>query len=166
MHPLGSLLDSLHRGGPWLGPALGCTSLIASLALIGLSIPLTAILITCGAASGGRALGPTVIPWIIAGAFLGNLISYEFGRHLRAHGFGFPRLPARARDLTDALFVRHGALAIVVARYTGPPTLAPFIAGWSLLSRPRFMAANAAASLTWPPLVVAVGSLGAWLSTQ
>jgi membrane protein DedA with SNARE-associated domain len=113
MHLLGSLIDILHRGGPWLGPALGCTTLVASLTLLGLFIPLTAILVACGAASGGQLLGPTV-----------------------------------------------------VARYTGPPTLAPFMAGWSLLPRARFMAANAAASLTWPPIVVAVGSIGAWLATQ
>jgi membrane protein DedA with SNARE-associated domain len=166
MHLLGSLIDILHRGGPWLGPALGCTTLVASLTLLGLFIPLTAILVACGAASGGQLLGPTVMPWIMAGAFLGSLISYEFGRYLREHGFGFPRLPAKARGLTEALFVRYGALAIVVARYTGPPTLAPFMAGWSLLPRARFMAANAAASLTWPPIVVAVGSIGAWLATQ
>jgi membrane protein DedA with SNARE-associated domain len=151
----------MHHVGPWLGPSLGCAAFVGSLVIVGLSIPLTAILVSAGAVLGVRLLGPGVMPWIMAGAFLGSSTSYELGRYLKFRGVGPPRLPAKAQALTEALFVRHGALAIVVVRFTGPPTLASFIAGWSLLPRPRFMAANALASLSWPPIMVAVGYFGA-----
>jgi membrane protein DedA with SNARE-associated domain len=151
----------MHHVGPWLGPSLGCATFVGSLVIVGLSVPLTPILVSGGAVLGVRLLGPDVMPWIMAGAFLGSLTSYELGRYFGAHGIGPPRLPAKAQALTEALFVRHGALAIIVVRFTGPPTLASFIAGWSLLPRTRFLAANAVASLAWPPTVVAVGYLGA-----
>ncbi len=157
------LTDALHAGGPWIGPILGCAAFAEALVVIGIFVPVTPVLLAIGAAIAGGLLGPGLLPWVMAGAFLGAGASYEFGAYLRVRGLTPPRLPQKARRLAESLFLRHGAVAILVARFLGPPaTVAPFLAGWSGLSRGRFLAANAVASLLWPPTMVAVGALGGW----
>lgn len=156
------LTRGLQAAGPWLGPALAVAAFAEALVVIGLFVPVTPILLASGAAIGGGLVGPGLLPWVMAGAFLGGLISYELGRLLRARGLRAPRLPQKARRVADRLVLHHGVAAVVIARFLGPPTVVPFLAGWWQLSRARFLAANAAASLTWPPAMMAIGALAGW----
>nr|WP_269816484.1 VTT domain-containing protein [Caulobacter hibisci] len=138
-----------------------------ALVVIGVFVPITPVLVAIGAAMGGGLLGPGLLPWVMAGAFLGAAASYEFGLYLRVRGLQPPRLPAKARQLAQSLFLRHGAAAILIARFLGPPaTVTPCLAGWSGLPRGRFLAANALASVAWPLAMVAIGALGGWIATR
>jgi membrane protein DedA with SNARE-associated domain len=154
----------LRAGGPWLGPILAGAAFAEALVMIGVFVPVTPALLAIGAAVAGHMMGPWLLVWVMGGAFLGNAASYELGRSLQARGVAAPRMPAKARAVAQDLFLRHGAVAIVVARFLGPPaTVAPFLAGWSRLPRGRFLAASAVASLLWPLATAAVGFVGVWL---
>ncbi len=148
---------------PWalgeLAPVLLlATAFCEALVVIGLFVPLTPLLMALGAAIAVRTLDPTILAWAITGAALGNLVSYAAGRGFKAANHDLPRLPVQVVVRTRRLLERRGALAIIVARYLGPPaTVAPFLAGWSGLSWPRFLVANLIASLTWPPAMAMVG---------
>ncbi|WP_395443272.1 DedA family protein [Caulobacter sp. UC70_42] len=153
-------LAMAQAGSPWIGPALGGAAFAEAVVVVGLFVPVTPFLILAGAAMGAGALDHGTAAWVSAGAFLGNALSYQLGRGLRARGAPPVRLPARARVAAERLFARHGAAAIVIARFLGPPaTVAPFLAGWSGLPRGRFMIASLLASLAWPPLMIGAGAL-------
>jgi membrane protein DedA with SNARE-associated domain len=161
---LAHLAALLRAGGPWLGPILAAAAFAEAMVMIGVFVPVTPALLAIGAAVASRMIGPWLLVWVMAGAFLGNAASYELGRSLQARGVAPPRLPAKARAVAQALFLRHGAVSIVVARFLGPPaTVAPFLAGWSRLPRGRFLAASAAASLLWPLATAAIGFVGVWV---
>jgi membrane protein DedA with SNARE-associated domain len=161
------LTELLHTGAPWLGPLLALAAFAESLVVIGLFVPVTPLLVALGAGMAGGLMSPDLLLWIMAGAFLGAFTSYEAGRQVRARDLAAPRLRPRERAAAEALFQRHGAVAIVLARFMGPPaTVTPFLAGWSGVPRARFAIANAVASLAWPPAMLAVGVLGAWAFTR
>lgn len=146
-------------GAPWVGPALACATFAEAMVVVGVFIPVTPFLVLAGAAMGLGALNPATLAWASAGAFLGNAVSYRLGRTARVGGLA-ARLPARARAAAEALFARHGAAAIIIARFLGPPaTVAPFLAGWSGLPWGRFLIASLAASLAWPPAMMGAGAL-------
>ncbi len=167
MADLGARLAGLlQTGAPWLGPLLALAAFAEALVVIGLFVPVTPLLVALGAGMVSGLMRPGLLPWIMAGAFLGAFTSYELGRQLRARGMAAPRLRPKAQAPAQALFQRHGAAALVLARFMGPPaTVAPFLAGWSGLPRARFAIANAVASLAWPPAMLAIGALGAWAFT-
>lgn len=153
----------LAEAGPWIGPLLTGAAFAEALPGIGLFVPVTPLLVASGAAMGAGLVGPGLAPWVMLGAGLGGTASYELGRGFRSRGARPPRLPAKAQQLAEALFLSHGAAAVIVARFTGPPTVLPFLCGWWALPRRRFLLAQAAASLLWPPAMLAVGALGAWV---
>ncbi|PVM83412.1 DedA family protein [Caulobacter endophyticus] len=129
-----------------------------AIVLIGLFVPLTPLLLALGGGIAAGAFAPEILVWAVLGAFLGNLASYCLGQRLKAKKRGLPRLPSRVVERVELLFERHGAAAIVLSRYLGPPaTIAPFLAGWSGLSWTRFLLANLVASLTWPPAMALIG---------
>ncbi|HWW26131.1 MAG TPA: VTT domain-containing protein [Caulobacter sp.] len=152
-----------QAGSPWIGPILGCAAFAEAIVVVGVFVPVTPFLVLAGAAMGAGVFGHGTTAWVSAGAFLGNAVSYQLGRRVGPQGSTAARLPDRARAAVERLFVRHGAAAIVIARFMGPPaTLTPFLAGAAGLSRRRFMIANLVASLVWPPVMIGVGVLGRW----
>jgi membrane protein DedA with SNARE-associated domain len=154
-------LDFLKTHQVWAGPVLCLLAAFESLAVIGALAPLTASLISVGAAIAAGVFSPSVLLWIMAGCAAGNGVSYEGGVWAMRRGLGASWIPARPRIAAEALFKRHGALAVVAARFLGPPaTVAPFLAGWSAMPRLRFWLANTAVCLVWPPAMAAIGFLG------
>jgi membrane protein DedA with SNARE-associated domain len=161
------LVGMLQAGAPWLGPLLALAAFAEALVVIGLFVPVTPLLVALGAGIASGLIRPGLLLWIMAGAFLGAFTSYELGRQFRARGRPAPRLRPKAQAAAQVLFQRHGAAAIVLARFMGPPaTVTPFLAGWSGLPRGRFAIANAVASVAWPPAMLAVGALGALMFTS
>lgn len=165
----------IGRASPALGhlapSILFAMAFCETLVVIGLFVPVTPLLVAIGAAIAAGTLDTAVLAWPIAGTALGNLVSYALGRALKAKNCSLPRLPTRAAARAQRLFERHGAAAIVLARYLGPPaTVGPFLAGWSGLSWSKFLLANLVASLTWPPAMALVGYAGAvgwrWMSAS
>lgn len=156
-----ALLNFIGAHPAWAGLALGVLSFIEGLVLVGIMVPLMALLIAVGAAIALGRWSPSALVWSLCGVSLGNMLSYELGR----------RLPQKSRDALAAraprlfaagttLFAAHGAFALVVARFVGPPASAPFLAGYLGLSRKRFFAALAVCAL-WVPMAAAIGYLPA-----
>lgn len=155
-------LGDIVSRAPWaddLAPFLVlATAFCEALVVIGLFVPLTPLLVALGAVIAAGSLEPGIVAWAIVGAFTGNLASYVLGRGHKAARHGLPGLPPKALVQARRLFERHGAAAIVVSRYLGPPaTIAPFLAGWAGLPWPRFILANLVASLTWPLTMTTAG---------
>jgi membrane protein DedA with SNARE-associated domain len=145
----------------WAGPLLGLLAAFESLAVIGAFAPLTASLVSVGAGIAAGVFGPAVLVWIMAGCAVGNGLSFEIGAWARRGGLAIGWIPARPREAAEALFKNHGALAIVAARFLGPPAaVAPFLAGWMAMGRARFWLANLLLCLVWPPAMAAVGYAG------
>ncbi len=154
-------LDILKAHQAWAGPVLCLLAAFESLAVIGAFAPLTASLISVGAAIAAGVFSPAVLLWIMAGCAMGNGISYEGGAWSRRRGLGADWIPVRPREAAEALFKRHGALAVVAARFLGPPSsVAPFLAGWSAMRRTRFWLANLIVCVIWPPIMAMIGFAG------
>lgn len=152
--------QALQAGG--LAPAVvALVAFCEALVVVGVFVPLTPLLVAIGAGIAAGKISPSILAWAMAGAMAGNLASYGMGRGLGASKRSPPRLPAAAVRTVENLFRRHGALAVVLSRYLGPPaTITPFLAGWSGLAMGRFMVASLVASLTWPPAMALIGYAG------
>jgi len=95
-------------------------TLLEALLLVGLLIPIVAVMVMAGALIAQGVLNPAeAILWCSAGAIVGDAISYLLGRGLGARRLatgllaGHRRLFARARLISR----RHGVIAIAVARF-------------------------------------------------
>jgi len=72
---------SEHRA--WAGPLIGLLAFSESLAIVGLLVPATAIIITFGGLIGAGVIDPLPIYlWAVTGAILGDWLSYLFGRRI------------------------------------------------------------------------------------
>ena len=85
-------------------------------------------------------------------AILGNTVNYSIGRAI-----GPPAFSGRIRLLkveylkrTEAFFVRHGGMAIVLSRFVPIiRTFTPFVAGVGRMPYAKFQAYNIAGGLAW-----------------
>jgi membrane protein DedA with SNARE-associated domain len=146
---------------------LALAACVECLVVIGAFAPLTPFLVMIGAAIEGGALSPLILIWVMAGCGLGNFISYEAGRRARSNGRILAWIPPKARVRAEALFERHGALAVIIGRFAGPTaSIVPFLAGCGAMPRERFLLANLFTSLVWPVAMAAVGYVGARALTR
>lgn len=154
-------LHFLKTHQDWAGPILCLLAAFETLPLVGAFAPLTASLIAVGAGIAGGVFAPYLIVWIILGCAIGNGISFEAGLASRHRGWATTWVPARARAASERLFERYGPVAIILSRFLGvTASVAPFLAGWSMMPRLRFWAANAVVCIVWPPAMGAIGYFG------
>jgi len=132
-----------------------------SLALVGLLVPGAAILFAAGAliASGALAFWPMCL-WAVAGAILGDSVSYWLGRHYRDHVrdlWPFRRHPGLLRR-GEAFLERHGGKSILLGRFIGPmrPVI-PIVAGMFDMPPSRFYAVNVISAIGWAPAYLLPG---------
>lgn len=109
--------------GIWAGPIVGLLSFGESLAIIGLFIPATAVMIAIGGLIGTGVLDPAaIILWAVGGAILGDWISYWMGRRIGPsvyHRWPLNRhRPMVAR--TRLFFRKYGLTAVFLGRFLGP----------------------------------------------
>ena len=152
----------IETGGGWAGPLLAIAALLESLVVVGVVVPATPILVALGGVIAAGHAHPTLLAWAAAGAFLGNWTSYELGTGARRKNLQLPnRLGRQVGQVTEALFTRYGAAAIIIGRFLGPAAaVAPFAAGWSAMARWRFLLANAATCVLWPSIMASLGYFG------
>ena len=146
---------------------LGCIA--ESMVVIGMVIPTAALLLPVGAlvALGSLQFWPTV-GVAVAGALVGDSINFFVGRRWGARALDsklaerYSMAIARSRSL----FARHGAKALVIARFVG--LVRPFIsaiAGTYGMSPLRFLAVEVFACVLWAAPHIAAGVVfGASLS--
>ncbi|WP_254063193.1 DedA family protein [Caulobacter sp. S45] len=145
------------------GPMLSLVAGLEGLAVIGVFVPATALIVVLGGAIASGVVTPWLLVWCMGGAFAGAWASYEAGRWARRGGSPFQggRF-AGAVDQVSRLFARFGDVAIVVGRFTGVTAgLAPFAAGYMGMGRRRFALACTVTSVSWPLVMAAVGYAGA-----
>ena len=159
-------LDSITQ---WIGAhpiaAGGLIFLVAfcdALVIVGIVVPALPLLFAAGALIGlGHVNGPYALMCAAAGAFLGDALSYWFGRHLgpqRLRGrWPFVRYP-QWLDRGETMFRRHGVKSIFIARFVGAVRpFVPAIAGMLHMPLKRYAIASALASILWAGLFLAPG---------
>ncbi len=157
----------------WAGPILGGIAFGESLVLVGLFFPATLIMVFAGLAiQQGKLDAATVIVWSIAGASLGDVVTYWVGRWIGpsvVHHWPLNRdktTVAKAR----LFFRKYGFLSIFIGRFLGPvrPTI-PLVAGIMRMRHLTFQIANVTSAIVWVPFMLfwgyifskAVGDLSA-----
>jgi len=89
-------------------------------------------------------------------AFLGDAVSFAFGRYLRGHVMAGRRIPfISAESLAKAhdYYERHGGVTIVAARFVPVlRALAPLVGGVVRMEWREFLKFNAVGKIIWTPL--------------
>ena len=151
-------------------------TLLESLVLVGLFIPGTLIVIFFGFLTylGYFALW-SIIPIILAGAILGDLISYYLGTRGVSFFHHENRFLKRGHlEKSQQFFVRHGDKSILLGRFMGViRPFVSFVAGLSGMSKLRFVLWDVVASVAWTVTNILLGYffghawrvVGAWTSS-
>jgi membrane protein DedA with SNARE-associated domain len=149
----------------WAGPITFLLTLGESMVLLGLFIPATALMLLTGGLIGAGTLDPWgIIAWGIAGAIVGDALSYWLGRWagpgvLRRWPLKQQRTGvARAR----LFFYRYGFASVLIGRFLGPiRSTIPTVAGVMGMAQSRFQLANVLSAFLWMPLgYITARSLG------
>ena len=136
-------------------------ALMESLVVLGLLIPGAALLFGAGALMATGTLPITSIMLsTIAGAIVGDFISFLLGRHhhqrLRVI-WPFRRYPVMVNRGVD-FFVKHGGKSVFMARFIGPlRPVVPAIAGMMNMPTSRFLVIDIIASALWAPVYILPG---------
>lgn len=149
----------------WAAPLLGLTTFGESLVIVGAFFPATALMVTAGGLIGAGILDPfPVIAWCVAGATLGDAVSYWIGRRLGPGAWRMPLLARHRRAAARArlFFRKYGVASIFLCRFMGPVrAFVPLIAGMTAMGQIKFQLANFFSALVWVPVMLAPGWLAA-----
>ena len=145
----------------WAGPITFLLTLGESLVLVGLFIPATALMLLTGGLIGAGTLDPwNVLAWGVAGAIVGDALSYGLGRWA---GPGvLRRWPLKQQRTAVArarlFFYRYGFASVLIGRFLGPiRSTIPTVAGVMGMAHGRFQLANVSSAILWMPLMLAPG---------
>jgi len=136
-------------------------ALMESLVVLGLLIPGAALLFGAGAlmATGTLPIAPIMLS-TIAGAIVGDLISFLLGQHYHQRLrviWPFRRYPVLVNRGVD-FFVRNGGKSVFMARFIGPlRPIVPAIAGMMNMTTTRFLIIDVIASMLWAPVYILPG---------
>lgn len=145
----------------WLAPAVFVVALLESLAFVSLLVPATAILGALGLLIGAGDL-PFWTPFLaaVAGAFIGDWISYEIGRRYKSEVRNLWPLNRQPElfDRGEAFFRKYGAPGYFGGRFVGPlRAVFPLICGLSAMNPLLFHATNAASAVAWAGVFLGAG---------
>lgn len=149
----------------WAGPITFLLTLGESMVLLGLFIPATALMLLTGGLIGAGTLAPwDVILWGIAGAIVGDALSYYLGRW--AGPSVLRRWPLKQQRTGVArarlFFYRYGFASVLIGRFLGPiRSTIPTVAGVMGMAHGRFQLANVLSAVLWMPLMLAPGYITA-----
>ena len=158
--PLSALISD-HRA--WAGLVLGLATFLESLVLIGAFVPATALMLLAGGLIATGALDPvSVVLWSVAGAALGDAVSYGLGRALGVDVLALPFLRPHRRVIarTRLFSRRYGIASIFLGRFFGPlRAFVPVMAGMARMKAHSFQMANVASAFIWVAALVSPGYL-------
>lgn len=162
--------DFVAAHAEWAGPIVFAISFVESLAIVTAVVPGTVLLFAIGGLAAAGTLDLfTLSLWGTAGAGLGFWVSFEAGRRYARQIEALPWLVRRPELVArgHAFFVRWGALAVLAGRFVGPGrVVVPLLAGTLGESRRSFHVVNWASAALWAPVMLAPGTIGAWLAAQ
>ncbi|MBP6876882.1 MAG: DedA family protein [Phenylobacterium sp.] len=160
-----NLADFIARHAAWAGLVLGVVTLLESLVLIGAFIPATALMVMAGGLIAAGVLDPVeVVLWCVAGAIIGDAVSFELGRRLGPRALRHPMFRGHRRKVarTRLFNRRYGAASIFIGRFFGPlRAFVPLVAGLLQMRRRTFQLANAVSAAIWVLAILAPGYFAA-----
>lgn len=161
------VVDFIASSQGWAGPLIALMAFAESMAVIGLIVPFTAMIVASGALLASGALDPwVVLPWGIAGAVLGDAVSYWIGLYLGHrvhHVWPFKNDPEMLAQ-GHRFFVRWGVLSVCLGRFFGPlRAVVPLVAGMMEMPQTRFQIANVASAIVWLPALMLPGAVAGTL---
>jgi membrane protein DedA with SNARE-associated domain len=162
------ILAFIQQHQAWLTPAVFALALLESIAFVSLLVPSTIILAGLGTAIGAGGI-PFLQPFVaaVAGAFLGDWLSYEIGKRYRSNVKGMWPLNKQPElfDRGEAFFRSYGAPGYFIGRFVGPlRAVFPLICGISAMNPLVFQMTNAASAIAWAAVYLGLGaSLGHFL---
>lgn len=143
------------------GAVIFLIAFLDSLVIVGIVVPAMPLLFAVGALIGlGHVDGPYAIACAAAGAFSADAVSYWVGRRWGPQMrdlWAFRRYP-QLLNRGEALFRRHDAKSILVARFVGAVRpFVPAIAGMLQMPLRRYLPVSAIAAAAWAALFLAPG---------
>lgn len=158
---INSIISLLETYGAWAGPILGIIAFCESLAIVGLFVPATAVMLMIGGLVGGGLIDPiSVFIWSVLGSIAGDSISYAIGRRIGPSIY-YRRPLTNHRALvarTRLFFRRYGFWSVLIGRFLGPiRSTIPLVAGVMRMPRRPFQLANVLSAFLWVPLMLAPG---------
>lgn len=159
------ITELLETHRVWAGPIMGALALGESLALVGLFVPATALMLVIGGLIGGGLLDPLpIFLWSVAGSVAGDSLSYALGRWIGPRVYyRWPLRNHRAMVARARLFFRkYGFWSILSGRFFGPVrSTIPLIGGVMQMPQKPFQLANLLSAVLWVPVMLAPGVLAA-----
>jgi membrane protein DedA with SNARE-associated domain len=157
-----ALIDFVKANQSFLAPAVFILALLESIAFVSLLIPSTLILGLLGVLIGAGDL-PFWPPFLaaIAGAFLGDWISYMIGHRYRHRVKTFWPLNRSPEmfERGEAFFRRWGAPGYFFGRFVGPlRAVFPLICGITSMRILTFQSVNAASAVAWAGVYLGAGA--------
>lgn len=145
----------------WAGLAVFTISMCESLAVIGLFIPgIVAMSIIGGLVSANILMIVPTLLWAIAGAIVGDGVSYYIGRRFKEHlpnYWPFSRFP-QWLERGKKFFIHHGTKSIIIGRFVGPVRpFIPVVAGMMSMRPRTFLIANVFSAIIWAPIYMLPG---------
>jgi membrane-associated protein len=160
------LVELLAQYGAWIYALLFAVVFAETGLVVVPVLPGDSLLFALGALAALDSGGNLTMPWLcgllMVAAILGNLANYGLGRAFGAHAFSGRYRLVRLEYLhyTQAFFARHGAMAIVLARFAPIlRTFAPFIAGMGHMPWPRFAGYSLLGGIVWVNVFLWAGYL-------
>ncbi|GMR03715.1 MAG: bifunctional DedA family/phosphatase PAP2 family protein [Gammaproteobacteria bacterium] len=158
---LQNLLAWVQLHPQWISMAVFTTAMLESLAVIGILVPGVVIMFGFGALVGIGTLDfRVVMAWSVAGAVVGDGVSFWLGYHYRdrLRDMRLFRRHAGLLDRGERFFRRHGGKSIVLGRLVGPiRAIVPVVAGMLGMQPAAFYLANLLSALIWAPLYLLPG---------
>jgi undecaprenyl-diphosphatase len=148
-------VDLVAQYPGWAMFAAFAAAIIEAVAVLGILIPGTPILMAVAAAAAVR--GQPMTPFLvlaIVGAVIGDFISFWIGHRYRGRlraMWPFSRRPSLMTQ-ADRFFERYGTFSVALCRFV--PVLrstVPLVAGMAGMKRQRFVLANVCSALVWAP---------------
>ena len=158
-----SLLDAIGSHPHAALLAVFVVACAESLALVGALVPAAIVMFAAGALIGTGALELWItLAAAVAGAVLGDGLSYELGRSRESTIRAWPAFRRFSQPLAraEAFLQDHGGKSILLARFAAPVrAFVPLLAGFGRMPRSRFYTVNVASALLWAPVHILPGVL-------
>ncbi len=155
------LLSWVAQNPYWAGALIFTVAMTESLAVVGIVVPGVVIMFGIGALIAAGAIDfLAALSWAVAGAVVGDGVSFWFGRHYRERLRGLWPFSRHPKSLAHGIdfFERYGGKSVAVGRFFGPVrAVIPLVAGMMGMPPWRFLAANVLSALVWAPAYLLPG---------
>jgi membrane-associated protein len=158
------LVELLAQHGSWIYPLMFAVIFAETGLVVTPFLPGDSLLFGLGALAAidsSGTLSPTWLAVLLSlAAVLGNTTNYWIGRAIGQQAFSgrYRFIKVDYLRQTEAWFAKHGALAMVLARFAPiVRTFAPFVAGIGRMHHGRFQIYNFVGGLAWANIFIWAG---------